>query len=1027
MAQAKSRVVLVDGHSLLHRAFHALPPLMTSAGEPTQAVLGFTRMLLRLMKDEKPLGVVVAFDRPAPTFRHQEFDEYKATRPPAPDELRIQVRRTHELLEAMGVAIREIDGFEADDVLGTLSRQAGEAGLGALVVTGDRDCLQLAGANVEVLLTRKGISDLARLDPGGVRELLGIAPSQVPDWKALVGDTSDNLPGVPGIGQKTATQLLSQYGSLEEIFVHLDELPARVARCLQDGATRQRALKVRELATIRRDVPVALDLEASRFGPPDWPRLDALLTELEFRQLRNDLEDLLPGRRAGNGAASATVSAASTTAGHAHLPGGAAAAVVAGTDAGHGRKKPVHQEGLFGTAAESAAGDSAGFSAIWVHDLDEARRKISELRRRRESGVKEAEPADTSGSGREFPTELPSLALQVVGVFAGDGPGQGVGLEPGLGNGLGLGLGLGLATRDGALLLPLNVVQALRSEIADWLTSKDWLKVGFDLKQEMHRLKHLDLTLDGPNFDTLIASYLLNPNTTPANPLELAAAFRLPAARTTADAGSSPESEGRQTSGAAPAAPVRQLVATLQVQPVLARRLEEEGLAELFWEVEMPLCRVLASMEQAGVAIDVELLRRMSREMGGEIDRLAEEIYHLAGTRFNLNSPKQLADVLFTRLGLPVIRKTKTGPSTSADVLEELADKHEVVALILDYRQLVKLKSTYIDALPGLVNPATGRVHTTFHQTVTATGRLSSSDPNLQNIPVRSEAGRRIRQAFVAPPGHLLIAADYSQIELRVLAHMADDPALQEAFFSETDIHTRTAAEVFGIPATEVTSEQRSAAKAINFGIIYGISGYGLARGTGLTREAAQAYIDAYFARYPGVKRYMDETVERAKRDGYVTTLLGRRRFIPELRASNYAQRSFGQRMAMNTPIQGSAADIIKVAMVEVQRRLRARGLAGRMILQVHDELVLEVPQSEVDEMAALVKDAMENCVELKVPLKVDVEVGSNWADTRPWQPGRTGDDGDAGDAAYAGDADDAADASDASDATDAGDAGNER
>ncbi|MBE3578234.1 MAG: DNA polymerase I [Limnochordales bacterium] len=950
MSEEKSQVVLVDGHSLLHRAFHALPPLMTSAGEPTQAVLGFTRMLLRLVKEEKPLAVVVAFDRPTPTFRHQQFSEYKATRPPAPEELRVQVRRVHELLEAMGVAIREVDGFEADDILGTLSRKAREAGLRALVVTGDRDCLQLAADIVEVLLTRKGISDLARLDAGGVRELLGIEPSQVPDWKALVGDSSDNLPGVPGIGEKTATQLLNQYRNLEEIFARLDELPARVAKYLRDGAIRERALRVRELATICRDAPVDLDLEAARFGPPDWPRLDALLTELEFRQLRKDLEELFGPDR--DGAESSGVAPAVSP--------------------------PPGRGDLAGKASGGQVVTASSVTAVWVDDPEEARKRILALRRLGETGY--------------APAELPAVAVEVVDLLArdGDGRGPGSGSRPGSSPDQGLLLGLesgpgpelvlGLATRDGAVLLPAAVVRALRAEIADWLGSRDWLKVGFDIKEAMHRLKHLDLTLDGPAFDTLIASYLLNPNATPLDPLELAATFNLhPAGVTVTGVSSAAANQG--------APQMKHLVANLQVQPLLARRLEEDKLAELFWEVEMPLVHVLAAMEEAGVAIDVELLRRMSQEMGREIDRLTEQIYQKAGTRFNLNSPKQLAEILFERLGLPVIRKTKTGPSTGADVLEELADKHEIVALILDYRQLVKLKSTYVDALPGLVNPATGRVHTTFHQTVTATGRLSSSDPNLQNIPVRSEEGKRIRQAFVAPPGHVLLTADYSQIELRVLAHMSDDRALQEAFFAETDIHTRTAAEVFGVPVAEVTPAQRNAAKAINFGIIYGISGYGLARGTGLTREAAQAYIDAYFARYPGVKRYMDETVERAKRDGYVTTLLGRRRFIPELRAANYAQRSFGQRMAMNTPIQGSAADIMKVAMVEVYRRLQDRGLGSRMVLQVHDELVLEVPEAEVDEVAALVKDAMEHCVELKVPLRVDVEVGKNWADTQPWQP----------------------------------------
>ena len=901
---------------------------MTASGEPTQAVLGFVRMLLRLVREETPAGVVVAFDRPTPTFRHEQYTGYKANRPPAPDELRVQVRRAHELLAAMGTAIEEVDGFEADDVLGTLSTQAKSAGFVPLVVTGDRDCLQLVDEVVRVLLTRKGIAELARMDEKAVEDVLGIRPAQLPDWKALVGDPSDNLPGVAGIGEKTAARLLQAYGNLEGIYDHLSELPSRFRSHLIDS--REQAFRVRELATIRRDAPVRFDLKTIRFGPPDWPALDELLTRLEFRQVRQDLLHLFPLHARAGGAAE---------------PGPVTLPAPDGFS-----PSPAGQEGRpsdAGRVAEPAAGTPPD-TDTWLEDVDLARQHLARLR------AAEAGPE----------VQAPGLPLLALAVVPGPGPKE----AP---------RGLGLATAGGTLLLTTPVVRALRPELSSWLQDRHWLKVGFDLKRQAHALYRLDLRLEGPRFDNLIASYLLNPSVTPASPRELAAAHGLVTPG---------RAEGDEAdAGAGPAAMSAQLRSTLAVQPVLASHLQAEGMEELFWEVEMPLVDVLAEMERTGVLVDSALLRSMSEEMGNEILRLSEQIYRLAGTEFNLNSPRQLADVLFTRLKLPVLKRTKTGPSTSADVLEELADRHEVVALILDHRQLVKLKTTYVDVLPSLIDPATGRLHTTFHQTVTATGRLSSSDPNLQNIPIRTEIGKGIRRAFIAPPGHVLLSADYSQIELRVLAHLAGDPALQEAFRSKVDIHTRTASEVFGVPIAEVTPAQRSAAKAINFGIIYGISGYGLARGTGLTREAAEQYIAAYFARYPGVKRYLDETVERARRDGYVTTLLGRRRYLPELRASNYAQRSFGQRMAMNTPIQGSAADIMKVAMVEVFRRLKANEYRTRLLLQVHDELLLEVPEGELAPVARLVKDAMEHSVELKVPLVVDLEVGPNWADTEPW------------------------------------------
>ncbi|MBE3584356.1 MAG: DNA polymerase I [Limnochordaceae bacterium] len=925
-------LALVDGHSVLHRAFHALPPLTTSQGEPTGALLGFVRMLIRLIKDEKPTHLLVAFDLPAPTFRHEAYAEYKATRAPMDEALRSQVTRAHDLLRALGVPIFEQPGFEADDLLGTLGRQAAEQGLTALIVTGDRDCLQLVSDRLHVLLMRKGVSEVERLDPAGVEALLGVHPDQVTDWKALVGDSSDNLPGVPGIGPKTAVQLLARYGRLEELFAHTQELSPRLAQALTSH--QEQAFRVRELARIHCDAPVMLDLpEVQLQAAPDLAQLETLLAQLEFRQVGVELVRLfgVPHRADPFPSPPAPASVAAPVAAG-EPPATAGASPVSTTTATAGPAAPMTSPAL-SAAVPSLTAISAGVS-----------------------------------SNAELPAPLadhPWVALQVVA--DGDDPWRAcvrqvtLTLPPGQDP-----AAAAVVTADRGQLEQGPLANQLRETLADPNT----LKIGFDLKTQAHLLHRLGFPLAGPSLDVQLAAYLINPGTSWSTLETVAASFGY-----------------SETTAGELAAPTRRLRVLLALGPSLAFRLTTERLDELFWEVEMPLSRVLTAMEQAGVVVDVHLLEQFSRESGEEIARLEDEIYALAGTRFNLNSPRQLADVLFGRLQLPVLKRTKTGPSTSADVLEELADQHTVVAKILDYRQLVKLKSTYLDTLPQLVNPETGRVHTTFNQTVAATGRLSSTNPNLQNIPVRTPMGRRIRQAFVAPPGCQLLSADYSQIELRVLAHLSGDRALQEAFLTDEDIHTRTASEVFGVPRDQVTPEQRSAAKAINFGIIYGISDYGLARGTGLTRRQAQEYIDAYFARYPQVRRYLDSLVEMAREQGYVTTLLKRRRFIPQARAKQYAVRQLGQRMAMNTPIQGSAADIIKVAMVEMDRRLKKEGLRARMLLQVHDELIFEVPQDEVARLAELARQTMEHCVELDVPLRVEIKVGSNWAETQPWQP----------------------------------------
>ncbi|BAS27345.1 DNA polymerase I [Limnochorda pilosa] len=908
--------MLVDAHSLIHRAYHALPPLRTRDGQPTQAVYGFTAMLIKLLQEERPEYVAVSFDLQGPTFRHQAFAGYKAQRPSMDDELASQIPLVYQVVESLRLPVHQLEGFEADDCLGTLARQGEALGLRVLLLTGDRDLLQLVDGSVSALLTRKGLSELERLDPPGVERLLGVPPEKVTDYKALVGDPSDNIPGVPGVGPKTAARLLAQYGSLEAVLDHAAEVAGRTGQALREN--REAALQGKMLTTIRCDLPLELDLDRCRVRPPEAGPVRDLFHRLEFTSLLHRLGVLFPG---------------------AGLDG--AGAEGGGTGgAGEGKEGEATGPGRSPEAQATVLADGAAL-ARWLEDLPPG------------------EPVAV-----EWLADGPdALAAPLVGVSVGR-PGE-------------------------VAYLPLDKGARNGLEALGELLASGRIKWVHDLKRQIHLGRRLGLELKPPAFDLLLAGYLLRPGEGRYDPGDLARRWlddELPLLQEEV------EGRGKKLEPLATVPPERlagRLAARLRRYGALAHRLEAEmeqdGLLSLFREVELPLAWVLAGMEERGVRVDPEVLRRLSDELDGRIEALAEGVYGIAGERFNLNSPKQLGVILFERLGLPVLQRTKTGPSTSAEVLEELADQHEVAALILVHRQLVKLKGTYIDALPELIRPGTGRVHTTFHQTVAATGRLSSSDPNLQNIPIRTGEGEKIRAAFVpGEPGWVLLAADYSQIELRVLAHISGDPGLIDAFRSGMDIHTRTAAEVFGVAPEQVSSSMRTAAKAINFGIVYGISSYGLARGTGLSRAEAQAYIDGYFARYPGVRRYMDEVVEQARREGYVTTLLGRRRYLPDLLARDRTRRAFAERTAMNTPIQGSAADIIKLAMLRVDERLRQAGHQARMLLQVHDELVFECPQEEVAGVAGLVREAMEGVVSLEVPLRAEVEAGPNWLETRP-------------------------------------------
>ncbi|WP_324715524.1 DNA polymerase I [Carboxydochorda subterranea] len=999
MGETARRLMLVDGYSLLHRAFFALPMLTTSGGEPTSAVLGFATMLVRLLEEERPDHVIVAQDMAGPTFRHRQFEAYKAQRPSMPDPLRHQVVRFEQLVEAFRIPRVGVEGFEADDVIGTLTRQALEQDptCQVLIVTGDRDILQLVGDRVTALITRRGISEMERFTPEHVRQVLGIAPAQVADLKGLVGDTSDNIPGVPGIGEKTASQLLQQYPDLESILRHVDELPGRVARALERFGDQARLS--RHLATIVTTVPVELDWESCRRREPDADRLASLLLELEFSRLLARLGQMYP----------AVAEAARRGAG-------------AGGKAGESPNGPTAEEqGEQGgqAAAPGQDGMAAGEGAA-------ARGAARVSRGRRQSG--EGGDGESGSTGRGHPAErrvadgrapfgLPELLdrpealAQAVERLRRAGPAA-VLVVPASTDPMRAPAVAVAAANEGAALLVAAAGESWPAELAPlarWLEDPQAPKWCHDAKTAAVALGSRGVALRGVVEDVMLASYLLRAGQGNHTLEEIA--LRFLGRMVEAGAGVEPRKGGgarQPPDGAVQQAPVPELlVAAVQGQTrdlaqtvrqfarerleaiyllagPLARWVEEDGLERVYREIEMPLWPVLAEMEQVGVKIDTEALARLGETLGREIEATAEAIYRLAGESFNINSPRQLSHILFDKLELPVVKETKTGPSTSADVLEQLADQHEIVRKILDYRQLVKLKGTYVDPMPALVHPRTGRLHTTFHQAVTATGRLSSSNPNLQNIPVRTDQGAVIREAFVAGmPGWVLMSADYSQIELRVLAHMAGDEVLIDAFRSGQDIHTRTASEVFGVPMDAVTPAMRSGAKAINFGIVYGISAYGLARGTGLSQEDARRYIDGYFHKYAGVKAYLDRTVQEARRLGYVTTLFGRRRYLPELHSRQYAQRAFAERMAMNTPIQGTAADIMKLAMVAVHRALEEEGLAARMVLQVHDELVLEVPQDEVERAGELVRSTMENVVHLSVPLVVDVKSGRNWRECK--------------------------------------------
>ena len=857
------KLVLLDGYSLMYRAFHALSTPMTAPdGTPTNAVHGFVMMLLRVLDEEAPTAAAVAFDVSKHTFRTDLYDGYKAGRKPMPEELRQQDPVIRDLLGRMGLRIVECEGFEADDILGTLSRQCEERGMETLLVTGDRDSFQLAGENTSILYTKRGISETQRVTPAWVRETYGVTPAQLIDVKGLMGDASDNIPGVPGVGEKTALRLIAQYGDLEHVLAGADRgEKGRLRERLLENADLARLS--RTLAAIRRDAPVSLDLG-------HW-RLDGLggglarLRELGMNQAARRLAQLAGDSAPAPAPAAETASAPD---GDVETPPDAAALA-------------ARLAQLAATANHVALHVGAAFSAA----TDAARLRMP-------LGGDLIDPGVSAAEALEAARPL-------------------------------------LASKAPKALYDVKALGALLPETA------------------------------GDAFDTMLAAYVLDPQ------------------RPSYDLQALCESAGTPWDAACPAASLWPLRAWQE------EKLASDELTAIYRDIERPLAGVLYAMEREGFLIDADALEALGRDFRARAAELEAQIYALAGETFNIKSPKQLSEVLFDKLGLPRPRKTNRGfATTSAEVLESLSGDYPICALILEYRNYQKLDSTYVGALIKL-RDANGRVHSSFDQTATATGRISSNEPNLQNIPVRTEVGREIRAAFVARPGWVLVDADYSQIELRVLAHMSGDETMRSAFLEGQDIHSRTAAEVYGVPLDEVTPAMRSSAKAVNFGIVYGISDFTLAKNISVTRAEARDFMDRYFARYPGVKRFMEDCVQLGYTRGYARTLLGRRRYLPELKSPSYNVRAFGERCAMNSPIQGTAADIIKLAMIRVFEALRAQKLRARLILQVHDELIVEAPEDEAERVRALLQECMEGVMRLSVPLRTDISVGRNWRECK--------------------------------------------
>ncbi|WP_368652304.1 DNA polymerase I [Ornithinibacillus sp. 4-3] len=871
------KLVLIDGNSIIFRAFYALPLLNNDKGVYTNAVYGFTTMLMNIIEEEQPTHMLVAFDAGKTTFRHKTYQDYKGGRQKTPPELSEQMPLVRELLDAFQIKYYELDQYEADDIIGTLATEGKKENWNVKVISGDQDLLQLVSENVTVDLTKKGISEVNSYTPESLLDQMELTPEQIIDLKALMGDSSDNIPGVPGVGIKTATKLLKQYQTVEKVYEHIDEISGKK---LKENLINHQddAFLSKELATINCNSPIQVALEDIPFQELDQDKAHAFFTELGFKSLIDKLDV-----------------------------------------------------------------DSSG----QAEQQDEIEYTIVE----------------------KIEAELFSKQDAILLEMLGENYHQADIL------------GIGLVNQNGKYFIPLEL--ALESaDFKAWAEDETIEKYVFDAKGTIVALLHHGIQMRGIVFDLLLSSYLLNPAESHDDIPSIA--HRVNLTQVSLD-------EAVYGKGAKQKVPeltaladhvVRKTNVIFQLKDQFLAELEKNDQYHLYEELELPLALILAEMEFTGIKVNKQTLEDMGNELKEKLAALEEEIYELAGEEFNLNSPKQLGPILFEKLGLPVIKKTKTGYSTAVDVLEKLEDKHEIISKIMMYRQLGKLQSTYIEGLLKVIDKDTSKIHTRFNQALTQTGRLSSIDPNLQNIPIRLEEGRKIRQAFVASEeGWKIFGADYSQIELRVLAHIANDERLIDAFNNDLDIHTQTASDVFHVDASEVTSNMRSSAKAVNFGIVYGMSDYGLSQNLGITRKEAQKFIDRYFESYPNVKEYMEDIVLEAKQTGYVATIMKRRRYLPEINSRNFNVRSFAERTAMNTPIQGSAADIIKQAMIDLHAKLKEENLQARILLQVHDELIIEAPEEEIEKLEEIVPAMMEKTVKLSVPLKVDYAHGDSWYD----------------------------------------------
>lgn len=875
-------LVIIDGNSIVNRAFYAIPDLTNKQGLHTNAIYGFTNMLFKIIDTYKPTHISVAFDKKAPTFRHLEYKEYKAGRKKMPDELKEQMEPLKILLDKFNINRMEIEGYEADDIIGTVSLKAEEAGYKVYIVTGDKDAIQLASNKTTTLITKKGVGEVDGYDFNSVMEKYQMTPTQFIDLKGLMGDKSDNIPGVPGIGEVTGIKLIKEYGSIENIIENIESIKGSNKKKIDDN--KELAIMSKKLATIIRDVPIDIDLDNLLFG--DYNKIDVIE---EFNKLGfNSLIQKIGGSNDNN-----------------------------------------QDEGI-------------ELNINKLENIDEFIREVKENNKIILKSIKK--------DGNILEKNIMYIYLSI----------------------------------DGENIYYINESEV--NEIKEVLESENIKKFGYNLKDDYIALRPYNIKLANMNFDITIAEYLIDSGSSGYSYDSIAMNYFGQSLKSIEDIlGKGAKAKKYEDLSIEELnlhiGSIINLIA--RVNPKMEANLIDTEMDGLFYHVEMPLVEVLGYMEYEGVKVDKNKLLELGEEFKLSIDNLEKDIYILAGEEFNINSPKQLGVILFEKLELPVIKKTKTGYSTNAEVLEKLRDKHEIIDKITEYRQIVKLKSTYVDGLLNILNPISNRIHSSFNQTITTTGRISSTEPNLQNIPVRLELGRNIRKVFIAQEQYKLVDADYSQIELRVLAHMSQDENMIDAFNHNVDIHTKTASQVFNIDIKDVTSEQRSAAKAVNFGIVYGISDFGLSQNLKISMKEAKTYIDSYLSKYQDIGRYMDETIEAAKSDGYVKTILNRRRYIPEINSGNVILKNLGKRLAMNAPIQGSAADIIKIAMVNVYKKLEENNLKSKLILQVHDELIIEAYEEELEIVSRIMKDEMENAIHMDVSLDVDLNTGNSWYETK--------------------------------------------